>query len=705
MAIIGKIRKHSGLAVIIIGVAIAAFVIGDFGGKTAKGTNEIGVVNGESIPYSEFNVKVDKNLESQKENSGNDKITDQETYQVRQSTWMATVKELLMGEEYTELGLTVSPEELFDQVQGKQPHRFILQYFKDPATGKYDPALVLNYLKNLDKMEPKARDQWLQFEKAIKNDRQETKFNNLISKGYYIPKAFLKKDFINQAKTLKVFVVSPNITAISDSAVKLTDTDYQKFYDKNKIYFFTEEASRDVDFVLFEVKPSDLDRKKTAEDVKQLFNDFQSSSDVLNFATANSDTKVDTTFVKKGKFPPRLDSLLFISKPGAIFPPFEYNNKWYMAKLLEMQERPDSMNGSQILFAFTGTGNENIKRTKTEAKAKIDSLMVALKKTPEKFSEVAKTLSDYPSAKDDAGDLKWFTDGSANYEPFFKAGLEMKPNEMKVVETRIGYSLFLLTNKTKPVSKVRAAVLERDIEPSNQTFQDFYMKASAFAGQNKTTETFDKASVAKGLQKRSAPNVKEMDNSLMGLPNAREIVRWAYAEKTKIGEVSPVFDIGGKYVIALLKATSEKGQQPLEAIKKRIEPSVKNMKKIDMLADKMKQTLSSNKDIRTLASSLATKVDTVVLTFTGYSRSAFGRESELVGQIFTSKKGELKGPLTGKSGAYFCFINEVTEAPAKEDFSYENMQLQQSFNQRVTANMYKALEKTATIIDNRPLFY
>jgi peptidyl-prolyl cis-trans isomerase D len=705
MAIIGKIRKHSGLAVIIIGVAIAAFVIGDFGKKTARGTNNIGVVNGENIPYMEFNGKVEKNLDVQKENSGSDKITDQETYQVRQSTWMSTVKELLMGEEYQELGLTVTPEELFDQVQGKQPHRYILQYFKDPATGQYDPALVLNYLKNMEKMEPKARDQWLRFEKAIKDDRQETKFNNLLTKGYYVPRAFLKKDFINQSKALKVLVVSPEFTSISDSAVKLTDADFQKFYDKNKIYFYTEEASRDIDFVMFEVKPSDLDRKKTAEDVRQLFKDFQSSSDVMNFATANSDTKVDTTFVKNGKFPLQLDSLLFAAKPGAIFPPFEYNNSWYMAKLLEMQERPDSMSGSQILLAFAGTGNENIKRTKAEAKSKIDSLMDVLKKYPEKFAEVAKNFSDYPTAKDDAGDLKWFSDGSPNYEPFFKAGLDMKPKEMKVVETRIGYSLFMLTNKSKPVAKVKAAVLVRTIEPSNQTYQDTYMKASAFAGQNKTPEAFEKAVVAKGLQKRSAPNIREMDNSLMGLTSAREIVRWAYAEKTKVNEVSPVFDIGGKYVIAILKSTSEKGQQPLEAIKQRIEPSVKNMKKIDILAEKMNQVLTTTKDITALAYKLGAKLDTVNLTFSGFNRSNLGREGELVGQIFTAKKGKLMGPLTGNFGAYFCFINDVIEAPGKEDFSYEYTQQQKSFNQRVTGNMYTALEKTAKITDNRLQFY
>ena len=705
MAIIGKIRKHSGLVVIIVGVAIAAFVIGDFSKKRVKGTNDIGVVNGESIPYTEFNAKVEKNLEIQKANSGNDKVTDQETYQLRQSTWTSSVKELLMGEEYSELGLTVSPEELFDQVQGKQPHRFILQYFKDPATGQYNPSVVLNYLKNLDKMEPKAKNQWLQFEKAIKDDRQETKFNNLVTKAYYVPKAFLKKDFINQTKTLTVLSVSPELTSISDSSIKLTDADFQKFYDKNKSYFFKDEASRDIDYVLFEVKPSDIDRKRTADDVAQLFKEFQSAIDVMTFTNANSDVKADTMFVKKGTLPSKIDSLVFISKPGTVFPPFEFNGSWYMAKLLDMQERPDSIKGSQILIAFAGNGNENIKRTKEQAKAKIDSIMGALKKSPQNFADFARKFSDYPTVKDDGGDLKWFKDGNPNFAPFFKAGMELKPNEMKVVETRIGYSLFLLTAKSAPVTKVKAAVLTRAIVPSNQTYQDTYMKASAFAGQNKTPEAFEKAAVEKGLQKRSAPNVREMDNYLMGLPSAREMVRWAYAENTKVGEVSPVFDLTGKYGIAILKVITEKGQQPLKDIKSRIEPSVKNMKKVEIMAERMKKEVAGTKDISALAMKFNAKVDTATLTFLGFSRSAIGREAEIVGKLFTEKKGELLGPLTGNYGAFFAFISNVAEPPAKDDFSAEKMQHLQNFSTRVGSSMYNALEKTAKVTDNRLKFY
>lgn len=705
MAIIGKIRKHSGLAVVIIGVAIAAFVIGDFGKKQSRGTNDIGVVNGENIPYAEFSTKVDEMLEAQKENTGTDKITDQETYQIREQTWKNEVKNILMGEEFSELGLTVSPEELFDQIQGRQPHRYILQYFKDPKTGMYDPAIVLNYLKNLDKMEPKARDQWYKFEKAIKEDRLDTKFNNLLTKAYYVPKAFLKKEYALQTRALKVRFVSPNFYSIPDSVIKLTDADYQKFYDKNKVYFWQDEPLRDLDFVVFDVKPSDIDRKRTAEDVAQLYKDFETSSDAQVFANANSDTKVDTAFVKKGTLPGMFDSLMFAGKPGTLVAPFELNNTWYMGKLLDMQERPDSMSGSQILIAYAGTGNEAITRTKDQAKAKADSIINVLKKNSAEFANIARATSDYPTAKEDGGDLKWFTDGNPNYGPFFNAGITMKPKDIKLIETRIGYAVFMMNEKTKPVKKVKAAVVARNIEPSNQTFQDTYMKASAFAGQNKTMDAFEKTAASMGLQKRNSPNVKEMDNYLMGLPSAREVVRWAFAETTKAGEVSPVFDLTGKYAVAVVKSATKKGEQPIEDVKARIEPSVRNMKKIDMLAADMSKAITKSQDINMLAGQLGIKVDTTILNFIGFNRSAIGRENEVIGQLFASPTGKTMGPVIGNYGVYFIIIDEVSEPPAKEDFAYELMQKRQQFEQRVTNNLYPNLEKTAKITDNRVKFY
>ena len=569
MAIIGRIRKHSGLAVILVGVAIAAFVVGDFGKKRMKSTNEIGSVNGEAIPYPEFTNKVEEAIQLQKDNSGNEKITDEETYEIRQSTWNTEVKDILMQEEYDEVGIAVSPDELFDQVQGRNPHRFILQYFKDPKTNVYDPALVRNYLKNLDNMEPKNRDQWLRFEKAIKDDRTETKFDNLIRKGYYVPTAFLKKIYTENNQVLSIRSTTPSLTSIPDKNVMLTDADYQAYYNENKSVFFQEEPSRELQYVLFDVKASDADRKKIADDVTQIYKDFSTSTDLADYINANGDKKYDSTYKRKGNFPGIIDSTAFSSKSGTYYPPFELNNAWYMAKILDIQDRPDSMKGSVILFTFAGSPlkDENVKRTKEEAKSRADSMLAILKKTPDKFREFALKYSDYPSAKDDGGDLKDLIDGQPSFAIFYNNGLTMKPNEMKVIETNIGAAIFRLNSKTKLIQKAKIAILQRNIEPSNQTFQDAYLKASAFAGQNLTKEAFTKAATEQGIPNRTAESVKEMDNFLNGLSSAREVVRWAYAENTKIGEVSPVFDLTGKYVIAILTGITNKGYVPLEKVK------------------------------------------------------------------------------------------------------------------------------------------
>jgi peptidyl-prolyl cis-trans isomerase D len=708
MAIIGKIRKHSGLAVIIIGVAIAAFVIGDFGKKRAKGTNEIGSVNGETIPIVDFNNKVDETLEIQKENAKAEKITDEETYNIRQTTWKTMVKDILMGNEFEQLGLIVSPDELFDQVQGKNPHRYILQYFKDPKTNMYDPALVLNYLKNLEKMEPKARDQWLRFEKAIKDDRLQTKYNNLISKGYYLPKAFLRKEFQNESRLVKILFVAPAFQNIPDSTIKLTDSDYEKYYNKNKHYFNQDEPYRDIEYVVFEVIPSQSDTKKIAEDVVSLYKDFLTSNDIPNFTSANSDKKYDSTFVKKGTLPGKLDSLAFNSKPGSFFPPFQLDKSWYMAKLLDIQERPDSIKASQILIGFEGTQiaqEQKITRTKEMAKKIADSLLLVLKKTPEKFTEFAKTLSDYPTAKEDGGDLKWMSDGNANFSLFFNSGLTMKPNDFKVLETSIGYSIYKVTEKTKPIMKVRIAILQRQIEPSNQTHQDTFLKASAFTGQNKTAEAFEKATAKEKLAKRSAPNIKEMDNGISGLTPAREVVRWAFSDNVEIGEVSPVFDLNGKYIVALLKNKTDKGQLPLDKIKEKIEPNVKNFKKIEQLAEKMTKAIQSTKDLNSLAQKFNTKIDTAEIKFTGYGRNAISNEGEIVGALFTQKNDIVLGPLVGNYGAYFVKILEVKEPSPKEDFTAEKMQLQNAFESRVSNSSYQAIEKAAKLQDNRAKFF
>ena len=270
MALIGQIRKKSGLLVIVIGVALAAFVLGDFfkpGNR--RQVNYIGDIDGEEILALEFNEKVEQNINAIKQNQKKEQLTAAEVYSAKQTIWNNMLNKIILGKEYDELGIIVTPDELFEQVQGETPHRYILQYFKDPQTGEYNPQLVLDYLKQLDQMDQNAIEQWVNFEQAIKDDRINTKYKNLISKGYYVPKAFIPKENDLNLRKAKLRIVASDVKSIPDSIVEITDKDYNKFYEEN-IHLYEQEASRDIDYIVFDVKPSPDDRRLISQDVHKI---------------------------------------------------------------------------------------------------------------------------------------------------------------------------------------------------------------------------------------------------------------------------------------------------------------------------------------------------------------------------------------------------------------------------------------------------
>ena len=149
MAVIGTIRKQSGLLIIIVGVALAAFVLGDFL-KPGSGRQAINIaqVLDEDITYSQFDARYEQNLDAQKRNQNKENFTSEEIFRLKQQTWDQIIEQIVLSNEYNKLGLVVSADELFDQLQGDEPHAYILQYFKDPETNQYDPELVRNYISD-----------------------------------------------------------------------------------------------------------------------------------------------------------------------------------------------------------------------------------------------------------------------------------------------------------------------------------------------------------------------------------------------------------------------------------------------------------------------------------------------------------------------------------------------------------------------------
>ncbi len=709
MALIGRIRKHSGLLVVIIGIALAAFVLGDFLSNRnpgrGRGANLIGIINGDKILATDFNNRVDENIENQKINSGRESLTQEEQFQIRQQTWEQYISETLLGQEVEETGVTVTTEELDDLIRGKNPHQYIRQSFSDPETGQFDPASVLNFLKNFDRVDPQMKQRYLAIEKAIKEDRLNTKYRNLIAKAYYIPKAFAERDYNNRNTKATVRVFSLPYTAVADSLIKLEDSDYEKFYKENK-YRYQQEPSRDIEYVSFEIVPSSDDRDRLNKDFNALYAEFQSVENVKDFVNATSDERYDSTWYKKGSLPYQLDSLMFNSPIGTTFPPYIENNMYQMARLVDISTRPDSLKASHILISYRGLNvNPQTQLTKEQAKAKADSILAVVKSTPSKFEEIAASaLNDDKTSAKTSGDLNWFADG-AMVGPFNQAVLDGKVGEFKVVETQFGFHVIKITGKTTPVKKVRVAFVKRGMEASSRTMQAIYSEASQFSSQVKDEETFDTLVKQKNLAKRLAERISVEQNSLPGLQNAREIVRWAFDEKREVGDVSNVFDLEGRYIVAILKQVREKGTPTLDQLKTFIEPLVKREKKAEKLIEQINGEIKSLSDLERNYPALAMNVDTTDITMGANAIPGFGKEDEVIGTIFTLNEGSMSKPIKGNQGVFIVVVDKLIKATPKDDYTPEKKMLSNAFITRSQREIGEALKKRAEIEDHRLFFY
>lgn len=703
MAIIGEIRKHYWLLVVIIGVALLLFVLSDFSRKRAKQTETIGVIAGEKLSAVEFNKKVEDNIELQKANSGKENVTSDEAYQIRQSTWQQVLNEIVMTKQYDKLGITVSVDELDDLIRGKNPHQYIVQSFTDPKTGKFDPKAVTNFLQNLDKVEPEMKKRYLALEKAIINDRLNTKYNSLLTKGFYVPTAFAKRNYEEFNKMAKVRLVGVRYQAISDSMATITDADYENYYKQYSYKYKQDKPVRDIEYVVFTPKPTEEDIAKIKSDVNKLYEEFLTVTDVPAFVNANSDSRYDSTWKKRGSFSTIIDSMLFNAPVGSVLQPFDDNGMLRIFKVVEKQARPDSLRASHILIAYAGSQIQSAKRSKEDAIRISDSLLTVVKKNPLVFESIASSVSDDETAKKKAGDLDWFVDG-AMVPAFNKAVLDGKVGDIVKVETPFGYHIIKITGKKNPVLKLRVASVDRKIEPSVKTIEKVYNEASTFASENNTLEKFEKAVKDKGMDLRKGDRTDAMTDKLPGIDHAREIVRWSFFKDTEKGAVSNVFETDGNYVVAALKTVVDKGIVPLETLKESIKPLVIREKKAEIITKKINNQFAKLKDINTLIQEYSVKIDTVEVSFASANIPNYGHEAKVTGQIYSMKPGQMSAPLKGDQAVYVVICDGFTEAPATKDFENQKRQMSMNFQSRASQVM-NILQEKADITDNRSLFY
>ena len=334
MAAIGRIRKHSGLLLIIIGLALLAFILGDFVRKGQSHENKIAVIDGQKVSWNEFENRFKAAEEKFKQQTGKENFTPEETFQIREYAWNMLLREILLTSQYEKLGIVVTEEEMNDLTMGKNPDPMIRQIFSDPETGAFNPAQVQQYLQNKDQAKPEERKFLDGILKDIETNRYASKYNYLVAKSYYLPKSLAKKMYEDYSSNATLRVVQANYKLVDDKTIKLTDEDYKKWYEDHKYMFEQPEEVRDLDYVIFDVVPTAADLKAIDENVAKMYAEFKETVDPVSYVNTLPDTKYDSTYFSKGKLPLSLDSLAFNASIGDFLAPVVENNEYLEVKLL-----------------------------------------------------------------------------------------------------------------------------------------------------------------------------------------------------------------------------------------------------------------------------------------------------------------------------------------------------------------------------------
>lgn len=716
MSILEKIRSKTGLLVGIVGLALVIFILESLlGSGSALFTNQdmlVGEIDGDKVDYTTFHNKVNEQIMQIQQNNPNATIDEQTKEQIVESVWNQMVNDKVIKTQYAAVGVTVSEDELYDLML-VHPHSYVLQQLTDQKTGKvYDgfarPDGTLDITKLNQWVGQMNADQekfWKQLEKAIVEMRTAEKYNNLIKKGLYVTTAEAKDAFIAQNKQVNAAFVLKRYATVSDSTIKVTDEDLNKYYSKHQNDYKVTEPTRKIEYVAFDVMPSEADYQALQKDAQRIADEFKqrTAKEDSSYIAQESENGqvVISNYTSKNMIVP--DSSVYTATKGTVFGPFTEGTFLKVYKLTDTKSVADSAKVRHILIGLQSPKTQQ-QRTPDRAKRMADSLLVLLKAKQVNFDTLVKTISDDLGSIDKGGDYGWFDENKGFVDPFKNAGLEGTVGNISVVPTQFGYHII----EVMGVSKTRhnaytIAQISRLIAPSSETTQEYYKAASDFAGKNQTSDAFVKSVDAQKLNKRIVESVKENDKNLPGLEGAKDLVRWMY--KAKKGDVSPVFEFKDRFIVANLVGIKEKGISPLEDVKDDVTAKTIREKKAENFINEFNTKASSSKSIDDVAAKMGLTVDkSENLTFSAYNVATVGREDALIGTATSMKAGSISKPLKGDIGVFVVSVASVNEGTLPKDFKNKQKEVEQMSINRVDYDMYDALKEKANIEDHRGKF-
>lgn len=668
MTTLQRIRNHGVILLVVVGVAMLAFILGDFLNSGSsffnKNRENVGVIAGHKVHYTEYETAKDQLTEVYKIESGSNDINEDLSIQIRNQVWQMLLMDYTLREQTEKIGMNVTADELSELCIGANPHQLIRQRraFYD-ETGNFNRFALINFLNSLAQTPEtqeqaanmqQAKNYWMYWENAVRLTHLQEKYVDLLGKLVTANPLDAKYAFEAGQTSVNVEFVEKPYFAVADSLVKVTEADIKKLYNAQKEQY-KRTPNRSLVYVSFPIEPSEADFAEVERLMKSLENDFQTREDITAVVNGNSDVLYDGRDYSETTIPAEYKDFAFAkgAKKGQFTELTFADGTYAMARIMDC--------------GYT----------------KSDSVQLVLVANDENTEDV---------------ELGWYTANELQKNIADPAFAGRKGSQF-TVSTGMGEQTFKIADKSKPTPKVKLAILSRKVTPSSKTYGMLYNEAKQFIVSNGTVELLRQAAQEQGLSVTPALGLNVNADKVNDLKNSRGIVRWAF--EAKEGQLSDVFECGEQFVVAALTEVNDGDYRTLDEVRMELTMQATSDKKAEYLMAQLKGATTLEEAAELLDAEIQTAEN---ITLASARLGAAGMEPAVIGAALALDNNATSAPVKGNVGVFVVRIGEKKVAEGELNATQEISNLNMRTSYSLPYQAIALIEENAEVEDNRARF-
>ena len=708
MAILGQIRSKSIFLIIVIGLALFAFVIsGVFDGKGYQAQQPVGVINGEEVLIEDFRGQVDF-LERNYNQQGMIAVN---------NVWNQRLRSEILRQQFEISGIQSGKDHLQNILKNNSTFNSDPQFLNE--AGMFDIDKFKTLIIELKTTNPEAYEQWKSQEKIFESQSNEQIYLNLVNAGVNYTQADGKFEYTLQNDNVDIEYIQIPYSSVEDSLISYSQSDLKKYISNNEDEFKVN-SSRDIEYVIFEEKPSFEDEKAVKNRLSKFLKESKefnqvskleeitpsltTAKNIKEFINEYSESSFDSIYLPKGSLPADHANLLFNLNIDQTYGPYLDGEYFKISRMLD-KKIGGSVRASHILVAYKGSqnANPNVSRSKNEAKKEANNILRKIRKSPKSFTELAFEFSDGPS-KSRGGDLGFVQDGNM-VKPFNDFIFSKRIGSTGVVETDFGFHVIKIVAKDDLV--LLASITEKNV-PSDATSDKVFNSATKLEMSLSKDEDLNTLSNKENYTVKTVNGIQILDNDFPGLKDQRRIVQWLFNESTNVSDFKR-FDLPkGGYLIAQVTKIVDEGLSNVQDVSYKVLPMVLKSKKADFIISKNDNSLS----LEEIAEINGTEVrKALALNQKNATITGSGLEPLVIGASFGTNINETSDFIIGENGIYKLKVIKRKDTNTNSDsidsnfiISYKNQLL--NLNRTSSfARVYESLKENAEVTDNRSVYY